>query len=252
MPFNVLNGDVAEPEPATTLGAPRVSWGLTLSAMQDELDAMLGRRADVQEERFTRWINLSYTDLCTSLDIDELKGSLGLEMVDGQPAYKLPYVVDTIMGAAIVLPDSESPNGGYPLDKSDLASYRSLAGRYGDPQLFFRMSEIVVVYPTPDDARTVALDVRLRPLWLVEPTDSPILGLEWHEAILLGARARAFSALMEYDKAASATNEFVSYVRRRTDREAKEDEGRIIGSSVPKRIEGIRNRVIRQSYGRDY
>lgn len=252
MPFNVLSADTAEPAPVTTLGAPRTSWGLTLNDLQAELDARLGGRGDILGERQTLWINMAYSDLCTSLDLDELKGSLGLPMVAGQPAYLLPYVVDTIIGAAMVLPESEDINGGYPLDKSDLAAYRSLTARSDDPSLFFRMNDLVVVWPTPSDARTVALDVRLRPAWLVESTDSPILGLEWHEGILLLARAKAHAALKEYDLAIAASNEFTAFMRRRTDREAKEQEGRVIGSSVPTRTEHIRNRVVRSSYRGEY
>lgn len=248
MPYNVLSQDLAETAPVTTLGAPLTEVGMTLAEMQDELDAMLGRRADIVPERFALWLNQSYTDICTSLDIDELKGGLGLLMIADQPLYLLPYAVSTIMGAAMVLPTSVRISGGYPLDKTDLTTYRSLEAEGDDPRMFFRLNNMLVVWPTPDEARTLALDVRIRPQWLAATTDSPILGTEWHEGILLGARQRGFAALMEYDKAASAGNEFVTFMRRRTDREAKETEGRVIGSSAPQRMGSIRNRTLRPRY----
>lgn len=248
MPYNVLSRDLAEAAPVTTLGAPLTDVGMNLASLQDELDAMLGRRADIVPERFALWLNMAYTDICTSLDIDELKGGLGLTMIPDQPLYLLPYAVSTIIGAAMVLPTSVRTSGGYPLDKLDLSTYRSLETEGDDPRMFFRMDNMIVVWPTPDAARTLALDVRIRPLWLVETTDSPILGTEWHEGILLGARQRGFAALMEYDKAGSAANEFVSFMRRRTDREAKETEGRVIGSSAPQRMGSIRNRTLSPRY----
>lgn len=248
MPFNLLTPEVAAPEPVTTIGAPKTSVGLTLNDMQAELDARLGGRADVISDRQALFINLAYTDLCTSIDLDELKGCIGLTMVPGQPVYKLPYVVDTIIGASIILPEADSLTGGYPLTKSDLSSYRALEADTDHPELFFRLSDLIVVWPTPAVATTVALDVRIRPAWLVQATDSPILGLEWHEGILLLARQKAHAALKEFDLAIAAGNEFTAFMRRRTDREAKEDEGRIVGSSMPKRTSDLRNRVYRRGY----
>lgn len=246
MPFTLLAPEYAAPAPATTLGAPKTSVGMTLSSMTNELDALLGRRADVDTERFELWLNLAYVDLCTSLNIDELKGSLGIELEEGQAHYMLPEIVDTIIGASLVLPSSVNRLGGYPLDKMDLATYRSLADDDDEPRIFFRHTDMLVVWPTPSAARTLALDIRIRPQWMAESTDSPILGTEWHEGILLGARQRGFSALMEYDKAAAAQNEYIGFVRRRTDREAKEQEGRVIGSAAPHKLEQIRNRVIQR------
>lgn len=245
MPFTVLDPSLAEAAPVTTLGAPLTGEGMSLLSLRGELDAMLGGRADIPTDRYDLWLNMAYRDLCTSLDIDELKGGLALELVAEQPLYLLPQAVDTILGASIVLPESENINEGYPLDKIDLSSYRGLVSEDADPTMFFRLVNMLVFYPTPDSERTVALDVRIRPLDLEDETDCPIVPSEWHEGILLGAAARGHRALREFPAAAAMQNDYVSFLRRRTDREAAEDENRIIGTSVPRDIRQLRNTVRR-------
>jgi hypothetical protein len=245
MPFTVIDPATAEAAPLTNLGAPLTEGGMSLSDLRAELDSMLGGRADITTERYNLWLNLAYRDICTSLDIDELKGSLALSLVADQPFYTLPESVDTILSAAIVLPESENYNEGYPLEKIDLQSFRGLAPADGDPKMFFRMLQVLVLYPTPESARTLALDMRLRPLDLEDDTDHPILAPEWHEGILLAAAARGHRALREFPDAAVMQNDYVSFLRRRTDREAAEDENRVIGTSVPRSIAQLRNRVRR-------
>lgn len=245
MPFTVLDPSLAEAAPSTTLGAPLTGEGMSLLALRGELDAMLGGRADILTSRYDLWINMAYWDLCTSLDIDELKGSLSFDLVIDQPLYLLPQAVDTILGVSIVLPESENINEGYPLDKIDLSSFRSLVAEDGDPTMFFRLVRMLVFYPTPDAERTVALDVRIRPLDLEDESDCPIVPSEWHEGILLGAAARGHRALREFTDAAAVQNEYVSFLRRRTNREAAEDENRVIGTSVPRDIRQLRNTVRR-------
>ena len=115
MPFTVLSTALAEAAPVTTIGAPRTSEGATLATLREELQALVGERDDIDEARVELWINESYSDLCSSLRIDELKDSIALSLVAGQPRYMLPSAVATTLGASIVLPTSESLNEGYPL-----------------------------------------------------------------------------------------------------------------------------------------
>lgn len=245
MPFTVLDPALAEAAPVTALGEPVTGRGMSLSDIRAELDSMLGGRADILTPRYDLWINLAYRDLCTSLDIDELKGSLSFTLVADQPLYTLPESIDTILGGSIVLPESENINEGYPLTKIDLSSYRGLAPDDADPTMFFRLVDMLVLYPTPDAERTISLDVRIRPLDLEDDTDCPIVPPEWHEAILLGAAKRAHRGLREFQDAAIMQNEYVSFIRQRTDREAAEDENRVIGTSVPRRVQDLRNTVRR-------
>lgn len=233
MPFIVLDPGAAEAAPVTTLGEPLTSEGETLASMEDWLTAALGGRDDLSSARKRGWINDAYIDICTSNDLDELHGSISITTVAGQPLYLLAPVVSTIQGAALV--DSLLPSGGIPLTKIDKGYYRTLEDDEDRPQFFFREGNMMVVYPTPDKAYTIPIDFRITPLPLVEDTDSPILRLEWHRAIRLTARQMAFDDLQQFDKLPQAENSAVQTVRRRNNREASEDEGRVVRSSVPGR-----------------
>lgn len=242
MPFIVLDQASAAAAPVTTLGQPLVNVGETLSSMEQDLVSMLVDRTDLGPPLLRKWINRSYIHIATAVAIDEMKGSIGISLVPGQAHYLLPYAVSSIISASLVLPTSENINGGYPLDKGDLSLYRAARSHDDDPTWYFRMNDILVVHPTPNKARTLALDVRVRPLPMTANEHSPILGVEWHEAIVLGARRRGFSELLEYDKATMAENEYLSAVRQRTNREEKEDENRVPSSSAPQRDPRIRGR----------
>lgn len=246
MPWIALNPAEAEAPPATSLGLPRVSYGKTFASMKEELRLKLGGRGDATAQ-LGRWINDAYVDLCSSLQLDELKGSITLDIVAGQPFYLLPDVVETILSVAIVLePTALRP--GYPLTKIEAQSYRGLADSSGEPSAYFRHGQMLVLWPEPLNERSLAVEFRLQPVELSADTDSPLLDRMWHEGIMLLARQKAFSDLLEFDKAALAGNEFTDFVRRKRDREANEDENRIIMSSVPRRLRDLRNTV----YSRDW
>lgn len=233
MPYVALDPGNAVEAPTTSVGAPKTSMGKTLASMRLELQRMLGGRDDIEPDRLNTWINDAYIDVCTSLKIDELKASIAFDVLADQYLYLLPYVVSTIQAMALV--DTTLMTGGMPLAKTDRDTYRSLCDKTGRPELYFRENDILVLYPIPDKDYIGSLDFRLRPMPLTDDTHSPILGEEWHRAILLKARQNGFDDLLEFDKALPAENSFINSVRRRSDREAGEDERRVIGSSVPGR-----------------
>lgn len=244
MPFLVIDPATAAPAPATLIGEPKTSTGDTLLSMRTWLRrALLGR--DLEDDEYDLWINDSYLDVCTSIDLDEMKASLAIATVVGQPLYLLPYVVSSTQTASVL--DTSATTGGFPLAKVDKAWYREQPNKSGRPEAFFRDGDVLIFYPTPDKVYTVAVDFRIRPLPLSDDTDSPIIGQEWHRTIRLGARQKAFDDLQEFDKALPAENSYVNSVRRRNNREASEDERRVIGSSVPGRHRQPRNPY----YGRD-
>lgn len=234
MPYIVLDRTTAEAAPATSIGAPYTSVGETLLSLRTELKKMLGNRADIDNARLNLWVNFGYVDVAASLKIDELRGSIGFPTVPGQPLYLLPNAVAAIYGAAVADSVNYPEFGGRALDKIDLAGYRSLKVITDEPERFFRLGDLLVLWPTPVAARDLALDFWIRPQPLVVDTDSPILGYEWHESILLNARKKAFSALQEFDKALAAQNDMVASVRTKQDNKAREDENRIVLSSVPR------------------
>lgn len=232
MPYIVLDEASAQAAPTLTVGQPRTSVGETLASLRTELAAQLGNRDEADATRLNKWINWAYIDLWTSLKLEEAESSFSFNTVSGQALYALPFQVGTTIGASVV--DSSNTYGGVPLEKTDLRMYRMLEDESDRPRKYFRTNNVLVLYPTPDAVYTVVVDFLSRPLPLVNDTDSPALDREWHEAILLNARKKGFSALLEFDKAMPAENDYISNVRRREDRDVEEDTGRIIRSSVPR------------------
>lgn len=237
MPYNVLTETGATVIAASTLGAPLNNIGETLLTFRNELIAMVGNRTDVTPDRVDRWTNYGYVDLASSLDLDDLKGSLGFNLVVDSYRYLLPAEVMATRGKnalSVIDTVTYSDLGGLPLRKVDLDAYRMRSELKEEPKEFFRERNLLVVWPTPKAIRAMALDFWIRPTKMTLDNHSPILPYEWHEAILLNARKKAFTALLEFDKALAAENDLVSLVRRKQDRDELEDSGRIVLSSVPR------------------
>ena len=245
MPFLPISG--AEVAPTTTIGDPLTGVGRSRSWLVDRLRRSLGGRGDVTGD-LPDWVNDAYQDMATSLELDELKGSIGLTLVAGQPFYELPDSVGTLR--MVSYHAAQAPTAGregYQLSKISLENYRELAVQEGAPQVYFRERQTLVIWPTPTAASlgTLGVDFRIFPRELVEDTDCPIMRREWHRGIVLLAKHLAHVDLLEDQQAIVAENAYSGFVRRRLDRQADEDENRLVGSSLPKRARDVRNHVVR-------
>lgn len=234
MPFRSLDRSLAAAAPALTAGAPR-TVGLTLAMLRDELFLAIGSRADVPPSRLNLWVNLAYADVTSSVELDELQSSFTLSTVIDQHLYLLPSAVGITKGAALYNPTRYSILGGRLLDKSDLNEYRMSEEATGEPRSYFRSADLLVLYPAPDAVYEIAIDFLIRPDLLVDDEDAPILPYELQEGILLAARYKAFTQLLEFDKSAPALNDYIAFMRRKLDKTAAEDSGKIVGSLVPRR-----------------
>lgn len=237
MPYTRLDPTIAEVIPPSGLADPLENDGLTLAQMRGELRATVGARPDVPDTRLDLWINLAYAEVFTNLKHVEAEGSLSFELIEGQSLYLMPYEVYVTRELAVVIEGQEYPPeyGGRPLTKTTLQDYRKLpALRDSVPTKFFRHSRnLLVVYPEPTRTRTMTLDYIMRPVLLERDEDSPILGVEWHEGILLSARAKAHRALLEAELAALAENDFINFVRKRTSVAVEEDKTRKQVTATP-------------------
>jgi hypothetical protein len=251
VPFVVLDPSTAAAAPAITFGAPLTSTGDTLADMQDELMLMIANR-NVPPARTARWINVAYRRVCASLDLDMMEGSYAFSTVANQPFYLMPAGVSFVRNLSVIDASGFPISEGSVLDKMDLMTYRRLPDSTNQMFLslerYFRYNNMLVLYPTPPSAFTVAVDVRIKPQPLVDPTDSPFIPEEFHESVLLLSRQIAFSRLLEFDKAAVAQNEYVDSVRDKEDTKSKEETGRVIRSSYPRRGRSITSTGRRASY----
>lgn len=214
MPYGALLYATAAAAPVTTAGAPLVSVGDTLLDFRTELMLQLGGRGDVLPARQNKWINWGYRSLAAMIDLSELRAGLTLALVAGQPLYKIPVQVSVAKHVSII--DSTNyAEGGRLLDKIDLKSYRmqDAVTTSEEPRAWFRYSRMIVFWPTPIVDRTAALDFKIRPDDMVNDTDSPIIPVEWHEALLLAARSRAERSLRQFAASKETWNDMLTIIR---------------------------------------
>lgn len=223
MPYIALDPTLAAPAPAVILGAPLTSVGETLDSLQTKLKQSLGNRADATPALMAGWINEAYKHLASILKLRVLTGSFELPLTSSQPFYLLPAGVKSVTRMAVIDTDTY-PEGGRALDKIDEHLWRRLADTIDEPTGYFTSQRMLVVWPTPLSARTAVVDCIVRVQPLVNPTDSPVLPEDLHEALRLRARHVAFRDLRMYTDAAAAQNDFISTLKPLRDSDADERE----------------------------
>lgn len=224
MPYIAFDPATAAAAPASTLGAPLTSIGWTFADYQVRLLEELGNTADATLVRRKLWINDAYKHLLGLLKMQEMKGTIEQATVAAQPLYLVPSNVRSVLRVGVIDDETYTTQGGRKLTLIDEHSYRMLPDTDAEPVSYFRYGRMLVLYPTPDDVRTMIWEVVARPASLVDDTDSPIVPEEFHEAILLRAKHVGFRALRRYTDAAAAQNDFVSTIRFLRDAEADEEE----------------------------
>lgn len=233
MPFLHLDPALSTPI-VSTAGAPLTSVGETLASLQEDLIEELGNR-DPGSVKTAKWINRAYKYLASILDIKQLFASIQFNSTANQPIYQLPANVAWVRELSVVDPGNY-PSGGYNLIPIDADTYRKLSDDDTNlPANYFREGNLLVLYPTPREVKTYALEARIRPAPLVNPTDSPIIPPEYHEALLLRAKHVAFRALKSYTESGIARNDMISDLRGVEDSDANED------AEIPRGVRPIRD-----------
>lgn len=227
------------------IGDPVYNRGKTLGGMRTRLIRELGNRTDLEATLLNEWINDSYRDLASALDLPELKDSLEFTTTAGEESYELPSGVGVVRGAAW-----RADTLGRALEKRDEDYYRKLPFREGTPEIFVHTSNLVVFWPVPSDAQLVTLDITRTVVNLTEDLHSPIISEAFHEALYLGAKARGFDALKDWPAADRMENAQVKSIRKKLDKKSQEDEGKTF-SLRPVRRKQDRLRLDPRAYNRD-
>ena len=220
MPYTPILPGSATPIVAS-LGTPNTSVGDTLSSLRAQLKRAMGNRQDLQDSEYNAWLNQGYRYLAGMLPSSQFIASITFNTVAGQSQYLLPSNVSWVRQASVV-DTATYVQGGRRLEKIDDQLYRNLDDADGEPELFFRMGQVIVFWPAPTNARAVSLDVKFEPQDLANETDSPILPVAMHRAIMLFARHFGFSDTEQFGKAAQAMNEAVAVVRPLLNTDAEE------------------------------
>ena len=206
-------------------GQPLTSVGKTLLGLENRLRIELGNRTDIDKTTLDEWINDSYIDLVNTLKLPSLRTSMAFFTTVGEESYILPAGVGTIHRVSWV-GNGTVPEGGK-LEKSDADEFRKLPPRTGYPLKVLRENGMLILWPEPDAVYSLTVDFTQQVQPLVQPTDSPLLDLEFHEPLFYGAKARGFEALGNQIGANTAYNNQTRLMRRKLDKEAENEEDKI-------------------------
>jgi hypothetical protein len=221
-------------------GAPLSERGETLKTLQERLVIMLGDRSDLDPIQLADWINDAYIEVATSFDFIEMEEMFRFQMDIDQPFYTMPEGLEYSKSVMIAEDTSESARGGRVLDKIDLDSYRDLPessafgmGAFQIPRFYLIWNKYLIIYPTPKLRYITTMDIVVRPQPLVNDTDSPILPVDWHRAILLKAKQQVLEDKKSPQEALIAENSYIKFVQGRSNKKALEKTGRFASVSMP-------------------
>jgi hypothetical protein len=227
MPYISLDPGLAQPAPATDIGAPLTNEGETLASLRTELTKEIIR--DIDPIRVNSWINTAYIHLAMMITTSEMNASLSLPTIVDQPLYLLPRSVAWIRQIPLDDP-TLYPNGGKNMTMTDLAGYRQLPDYPSTmtyaPRVWMRQGRLLAIWPKPATSAFISIDFRIRPDPLTLETHSPILPVEFHEPLLLRARYTAFRSLKMFNEAGIAQNDFVASLREIINTDAQELNGK--------------------------
>lgn len=219
MPYRVLDASTAQAAPAVTLGAPLSGGEGTLLELRAALSREIAQRDDFSDPDLDAFLNWSYRQITGMLSLPELRDSFLVTLAVDQPFYALPTGVAWVRNVAVT--DTSSVYGGRELTMIDEEMYRRLPDSAGSPKHYFQFNRMLVLYPDPDSIRSAAVDVQVRPQPLSEDTHVPLLPVELHEALILGARSRAERVARMTQESHSSWNMMLSLLRPMLDPEAE-------------------------------
>lgn len=192
--------------------------GKSLLSMRTRLKLELGQRTDIPDDKWNEWINDGYQDFYSTLPLPDAKASFQLVTTANQPMYLMPAVAASVR--QVSGSDQVILTEGGVLANTDVFTYRKLPVRTGAPEYWFREKKILVLWPTPDQAFNLSVDIVVKPAPLVNDADYPALEDKWHEALLNAAKYRAWTGVQNDTKSALVQNEMTREVQRRIDSDA--------------------------------
>ena len=200
--------------------------GYTTSELLAELLIAIGNREDstFDSDWRLRKLNLAYRELWSGILHPELERRVYATVAANQRVIPLP----SDCFAVISVRDHTNGNRLTPI------SYRDLDNRQwttGVPARYARFGLNIEIDPYSDESWELKLRYQRRPPDL-SATQNSLLAAEWDEAILLGAKFRAFDDLGQLDRSVKAKNDYLALVRSRLTQVEKEAEESDFGLEV--------------------
>jgi len=197
----------------------------------------LGDRDDI-DDYVSEWINNTYLDLITQGKFPELRkfAPIPCPALDGT----------TTWTTEVGVPDhSVAPNSLFPVSLRDTTNDTPLKQRgirwydrnksttNAKPRVYAIYGGKYWLDPTPDGNYAIQERFRKKVTTpkLVDDEDVPVIGQEWHEAILLGATYRGTSSL-SYPDASKWLNDLKAFMIAHSEQHTEEEEDSDVGFSI--------------------
>jgi len=187
------------------------------------------------------WINSCYLDLVTTGKFPELERfapipcpTLDMTISFATTANDEDYLLTTIATDFMFPISLRDITNNYPLRQRDIRWYdRNKATTVGKPRIYVIYGGYVLLDPTPDANYTIRMRYRKKvdAVALVNPTDVPVIGAQWHEALVLGATYRGFRSLGD-PRADTFKNDLKTFIISHSEEGSEEEEDYNAGFTV--------------------
>lgn len=239
MPYIAYDPSTAQAAPAFALGAPSTTGSMSLLELRSLLTEKIANRADITLERKDFFLNEAYRHMVMELNLPQFDASVEISLTANQPLYLIPDTVDYIKQNAAIRDAQEYPRGGKVLVYSGLDQYRRLANETGRVSRVYRHGNMIVVWPTPETAETLVLNVQYLPSLLTADNHVPLLPRKYHHAMAVKAAHMVLQHLRQYIDAAALHNDYVNLLRSITDTRAAEITEQYGSFYIPRREEDL-------------
>jgi len=202
------------------------------TTLQTHVKRNLGNRATDPEipALVQDWLNSCYLDLVTMGKFPELLKfePIPVPVLDITTTFNtIATIASVAVPATLMFPISlRDTTNNIPLKQRDIRWYdRNKSTVDGKPRIYVNFGGFFYFDPTPDAAYVIQLRYRKKVdnVALVLPTDVPIIGAEWHEALEIGATMRGFRSLGD-PRADKWLTELKTYIISHSEQHTEEEE----------------------------
>ncbi|MBY0451220.1 MAG: hypothetical protein K2X01_11410 [Cyanobacteria bacterium] len=146
-------------------------------------------------KRVMNWVNRTISDIFNRSNDWAFREATGsLTTVAGVDTYSLASTVDVDSFKTLVLRDTKIP-----LTYLDYEDWDQRNSTSGIPGCYTIFQNQIILSPKPDKAYTLDYRHQVKPVKLVNDTDTPIIPDKWHHVILDGSTYRAKLFLNDED-----------------------------------------------------
>ena len=171
---------------------------LTLSDFQDELVGMIGSvgpGAKRGSKRLTRYINMGYSELTSTMEFKELFAIQTIPTVADTKTYTHATNMQSVRG---VIDTTNKVN----LRRVSIENFFRLdPGTTGQPSRWAREGGLLYLWAVPDAVYSIDIPHQVEPTALATPISKTVLNNVWDQAVLLFAAAAAATINADQERA---------------------------------------------------